>query len=137
MMTPLELASIHAEAFDTPWDEASFSELLRSPEVHLSGDDRGFILIRTVADEAEILTVAVRPSARRQGLGRALVEAAIVASAAFGAKKMFLEVAESNVAAIALYQSSGFETVGLRKNYYKRADGKSEHAKVMVLNISL
>ncbi|WP_292052823.1 MULTISPECIES: ribosomal protein S18-alanine N-acetyltransferase [unclassified Brevundimonas] len=136
-MTPQELADIHAEAFDTPWDEASFSELLRSPEVQVNGDARGFILTRTVLDEAEILTVAVRPSWRRQGLGRAMIEAAIVSSAALGAKQMFLEVAESNGGAIALYQSIGFQTVGLRKNYYKRADGSSEHAKVMVLNFSL
>lgn len=130
------LADIHAEAFDTPWDEAAFDNLLTSPGVQVSGDDQGFILTRTVGDEAEILTVAVRPSARRRGLGHKLVQAAIVSCAAWGAERMFLEVAETNVAAIALYSSNGFEQVGLRKNYYKRADGSSEHAKVMVLNFS-
>ena len=136
-MDVAQLAQIHAEAFDHPWDEAAFAELLGSPGVALAGDERGFILTRTIADEAEILTIAVRPSCRRQGLGHALLKAAVVDSAARGAERMFLEVAESNAPAIALYQSSGFEAAGLRKNYYKRADGSSEHAKVMVLNFSL
>jgi ribosomal-protein-alanine N-acetyltransferase len=135
-MQARELADIHGEAFDTPWGEHAFAELLDSPGVQLSGDARGFILTRTIADEAEILTVAVRPSARRQGLGHELIAAAIVSSAAHGAERMFLEVAESNVAAIALYKSNGFEQVGLRKNYYQRADGSSEHAMVMALNFS-
>ena len=135
-MDAKHLAEIHAEAFDTPWDETAFRELLASPGVQVSGDDRGFILIRTVGDEAEILTVAVRPALRRQGLGHRLVESAIVASAAQGAERMFLEVAESNLAAIALYSANGFEQVGLRKNYYHRPDGSSEHAMVMVLNFS-
>lgn len=136
-MIPDELAAIHAEAFEHPWDAEAFRALLDSPGVWLGGDARGFVLIRAIADEAEILTIAVRPSARRQGLGKTLVEKAIVASAAAGAERMFLEVAESNAAAIALYRSCGFEPVGLRKNYYRRADGSSEHAKVMALNFSL
>ena len=136
-MTPDELAAIHAEAFEHPWDAEAFRALLDSAGVWLGGDGRGFVLIRAIADEAEILTIAVRPSARRQGLGKTLVEQAIVASAAAGAERMFLEVAETNTAAIALYRSCGFEPVGLRKNYYRRADGSSEHAKVMALNFSL
>ncbi|MHC3126287.1 alanine acetyltransferase [Brevundimonas sp. GN22] len=131
-----ELAAIHQEAFDVPWSEQAFAELLASPGVQLAGDERGFILTRTVAGEAEVLTVAVRPDFRRQGLGHQLMAEAIVCSAALGAERMFLEVAQSNVAAIALYKSRGFEQVGLRKNYYQRADGSSEHATVMALNFA-
>ncbi|GAA0380980.1 GNAT family N-acetyltransferase [Brevundimonas terrae] len=136
-LTPEQLATIHAEAFEAPWDAAAFAQLLDSTGVSLLGDERSFILTRTIADEAEILTIAVRPSNRRQGLARHLVEQAVVATRVLGAERMFLEVAENNLAAIGLYAACGFEQVGLRKNYYTRADGSSEHARVMVLNFLL
>ena len=133
-LSPDQLADIHAEAFEAPWDKAAFARLLDSAGISLLGDERGFILTRTIADEAEILTLAVRPSCRRQGLARLLVEHAVVVTATLGAERMFLEVAENNAAAIGLYTVCGFEQVGLRKNYYTRTDGSSEHALVMVLN---
>lgn len=134
MMDASLLAEIHAEAFDSPWDEAAFAQLLESPGVSVLGDERGFILTRTIADEAEVLTIGVRPCARRQGLARGLIEKAVVVTRALGAERLFLEVAQSNVPAIGLYTACGFEQVGLRKNYYRRADGSTEHALVMVLN---
>ncbi|MEG1452951.1 ribosomal protein S18-alanine N-acetyltransferase [Brevundimonas sp.] len=133
-LSPDQLAAIHAEAFDAPWEKAAFAQLLDSTGVSVLGDERGFILTRTVADEAEILTIGVRPACRRQGLARHLVEQAIVATRILGAQRMFLEVAENNLAAIGLYRACGFEQVGLRKNYYTRTDGSLEHALVMVLN---
>ncbi|MFC5390563.1 ribosomal protein S18-alanine N-acetyltransferase [Brevundimonas bullata] len=128
------LAAIHAEAFETPWDAASLSALLASPGVFVVADADGFILIRVVADEAEILTLAVRPSARRGGLGARLVEAAVVRAAALGADRMFLEVAEDNVAARALYARAGFHEAGRRRGYYARANGRREDALVLALN---
>lgn len=130
------LAEIHAEAFESGWSEAAFSDLLATPGVCAQGDERGFILTRTTADEAEILTIGVRPSQRRQGLARQLVEQAVVLTASLGAERMFLEVSENNLPAIGLYTDCGFERVGLRKNYYRRADGSAEHAFVMALKFS-
>ncbi|MBS7791055.1 GNAT family N-acetyltransferase [Roseococcus sp. SDR] len=78
----------------------------------------GFILARRVLDEAEILTLAVHPDHRRQGLGEALVETAAVVTAAAGARVMFLEVAEDNAPAMALYAKAGFERAGRRRDYY-------------------
>lgn len=135
--TPAELADIHAEAFEAPWDEAAMVSLLDSPGVFVLGDDQGFIMMRVIVDEAEILTVGVRPTARRGGRGRQLVEQAIVESAARGAERMFLEVAESNTAARALYVSCGFEGVGQRRGYYQRADGSREDALMMALKFPL
>ena len=89
-----------------------------------------------LADEAEILTLAVRPSARRAGLGGRLVEAAVVRAAALGAERMFLEVAEGNVAARALYARSGFVEMGRRRGYYSHADGSREDALTLVLNFA-
>ena len=128
------LAAIHAEAFETPWDAASLSALLASPGVFVVAEADGFILIRAVADEAEILTLAVRPPARRGGLGARLVEAAVVRAAALGAERMFLEVAEDNAAARALYARAGFHEAGRRRGYYARADGSREDALVLALN---
>ena len=130
------LAVLHAEAFDTPWDAASLSALLDSPGVFAVEQPDGFILIRVVADEAEILTLAVRPAARRSGLGGRLVEAAVIRAAALGAERMFLEVAEDTVAARALYARAGFVEAGRRRGYYARSDGSREDALILALNFA-
>ena len=87
------------------------------------GDPLGFILCRLAADEAEILSLGVTPDARRQGCAVALVEAAMRHAAVHGARRLYLEVAEDNAAARALYRSSGFEAVGRREAYYRRSEG--------------
>ncbi|MEE3058958.1 MAG: GNAT family N-acetyltransferase, partial [Pseudomonadota bacterium] len=71
------LASLHAACFDRPWSEESFGELLKGDGVHALGDANGFIVIRCVANEAEILTLGVLPDLRRAGLARKLVRAAM------------------------------------------------------------
>ena len=98
--------------------------------------DDGFILIRVVADEAEILTLAVRPQARRHGLGLSLVEQAAQTAAEHGAARLFLEVAEDNAAARSLYARAGFETAGRRPRYYARANGPAVDALLLSLNLS-
>ncbi len=85
------------------------------------------VLARIAVDEAEILTLAVAPDARRAGLGRAMMAAAMATAVARGAQAMFLEVAATNVAALALYATMGFTRVGLRSGYY----GTGRHAVVM------
>lgn len=129
------LAALHAEAFDPPWPDTAFADLLDQPGMFGLTTDDGFILIRAVADEAEILTLAVRPSARRRGLARALVEAARVHASTLGAERMFLEVAVGNTPARALYQASGFSEAGRRRDYYARPDGSREDA--LILSIPL
>lgn len=79
----------------------------------------GFVLARAAAGEAEILTLAVLPPARRRGLGQALVSGAMaLAIVRAQAEAMFLEVAEGNAGALALYRGLGFAEVGRRKRYY-------------------
>lgn len=114
-----QLAVLHASAFERPWDEAAFEALLVTFNVFgLMLDGQGFIVCRAAADEAEILTLAVAPLVRRNGVGRALVEAAASVAAARGADSLFLEVASDNAAALALYAASAFEPAGLRRGYY-------------------
>lgn len=113
------LAALHAAAFDKPWGAGEIAALMATPGVlALTIDGQGFILCRAIAGEAEILSLAVTPAARRLGVGRALVEAAAGLAATQAAESLFLEVAHDNVAALALYASAGFERVGLRKGYY-------------------
>ena len=129
------LAELHAAAFAEPW---LAEDILRFAEDRggfaLAVEDgealAGFILCRLIAGEAEVLTLAVRPAARRRGVARALLEAAIVLAAPT-AETMFLEVAADNPGAAALYEGAGFETVGRRAGYYGRAGGGSVDAIVM------
>lgn len=121
------LADIHRAAFDTPWREEDIAALMQGPGgFALVAESQGFILCRAIAGEAEILTLAVDPTARRNGLGRALVEAAAGVAIEQGADLFFLEVAEDNAPAIGLYQAAGFASAGRRPGYYQRPGGASD-----------
>jgi [ribosomal protein S18]-alanine N-acetyltransferase len=129
------LAHVHASAFETPWRAEDIAALLDSPGgfALCVGEEqaRGFILARAISGEAEILTLAVDPAFRRQGLARALVEAAAGLALTLGAESLFLEVAADNPAAIALYAGAGFGQVGRRRGYYARKDAAPVDALVM------
>lgn len=124
------LADLHDRAFDRPWSAEAFESLLGGPGVFaLLGEadaPKGFILCRSIAGEAEILTLAVDPAARRRGWGAALVEMAAGVAAETGAEALFLEVAADNLAAIGLYGATGFSRVGLRKGYYADPEGAKD-----------
>lgn len=133
---PALLAALHAECFDHPWTEDAFARLLESPGMAAmlaaNGDaPLGFILARTAADEAEIITVGVRPAARRHGVARSLLEHQFTELMRQGARACFIEVAADNAAARALYERTGFRQAGLRRGYYERRDGSREDALVM------
>lgn len=134
------MASAHAQAFDAAWDQATFEELLRGPGafgfVVLGEDPAGVVLCRAIAGEVEVLTLAVAPWARRQGLAHALMTAALGAAAQAGAVAAFLEVAADNAAAIALYEGLGFRREGVRKGYYTRVPGVPKDALVMRLDLT-
>lgn len=133
-MTPAALARIHAASFVTPrpWHEAELTDLLNDPLCDLIAGDGGFALIRTIAGEAELLTIAVDPAHRREGRGRAILLHAVERARAGGAEQMFLEVAADNLPAIALYETTGFVRTGLRYNYYRLPDGTRLDAVLMV-----
>jgi len=116
------LAALHATAFDDAWRENAFRDLFATPGVFALAMVEAFILARVVGDEAEILTIAVAPKARRKGFGRALVRSAALHATTLGATSLFLEVGVRNDAAQALYRGSGFQSVGRRKAYYADED---------------
>lgn len=78
----------------------------------------GFLVARRVGSDIEILNFAVRPHARRRGIGGVLLQAALAWGASLGAEKALLEVRASNAAALQFYERRGFEVVGRRPRYY-------------------
>jgi ribosomal-protein-alanine N-acetyltransferase len=131
----LALAVVHAAAFETPWPPEAFTGLLDSPGVFalaaVEDAPVGLILMRAIAGEAEVLTLAVAPAHRRRGAGAALLAAGLDLAAAAGAQAAFLEVASDNPAAIGLYLGAGFETAGRRAGYYARQGGPAVDALVL------
>lgn len=124
-VTPLHaeaLAEVHAAAMPEgeTWNAAAIASLLVLPGTFgLADAECGMVLARVAADEAEILTLAVPPNRRRQGRGSMLLAAAEAGAAGAGATAMYLEVAERNEPALALYQRSGYVVAGSRKAYYR------------------
>ncbi|OIQ45065.1 MAG: ribosomal-protein-alanine N-acetyltransferase [Roseobacter sp. MedPE-SW] len=127
------MARIHAAAFtqSRPWTEEEFAALLESPLIFASGDARSFALVRVIADEAELLTIATDPGSQRQGLARALMRYWQAQAQARGARTCFLEVAADNSPAIDLYHSEGFAPCGHRAGYYQRRNAAFVDAIVM------
>lgn len=121
---PEALARLHAAAFTRPrpWSAAEFAALCASPGTRLLAAAEGFALLRVTAGEAELLTLAVAPAARRRGLGARLLAAALTAAGDAGADEIFLEVAADNAAARALYADAGFAAVGQRPAYFDGTD---------------
>lgn len=115
------MAAVHASAFPPAerWDAAAITAQFALPgvfgAVHAAG---GMVLARTIAGEAEVLTLAVATPVQGRGIGRLLLQDALATAWARGAEAMFLEVAETNVAARALYDRAGFVPVGRRPRYY-------------------
>lgn len=135
------LAALHEAAFADGsngeiWSERSLRELLAMPGalalVALRGDQpAGFILLRQAADEAEIITLAVQPQQRRQGVARRLLSVGLDKMTGRGARHCFLEVADGNVAARSLYAAAGFAEVGRRPGYYRDTAGRHHDAVLM------
>ncbi len=133
-MAPEALAALHARAFtDTPrpWTAAEFTAFLTEPSTILVAGPDGFALGRIAGPEAELLTLAVEPTARRRGTGRHLVAAFESEAARRGAVEALLEVAATNQPARGLYTALGYAEVGRRRGYYRRAGAPAIDALVL------
>lgn len=106
------------------WGEAAYQEIgesgIRGWAAQGGGRVLGFILVRVVADEMEILNLAVDASARRRHIGSKLLDHAVGAARAVRVRQLYLEVRESNAAARVFYVRAGFDERGRRKNYYSQ-----------------
>ena len=112
--------------FSDPWSTQDFTDCVSFALFHVAegeggGDSvAGYVVALDAADEGEILNLAVAPTLRRSGLGRALVEDMLDELVGRGVRQVYLEVRESNAPARALYAAHGFREVGRRKQYYRR-----------------
>lgn len=130
---PQTLAALHARSFTTPrpWTADEFASLLSLPGSFLKIRPQAFVLGRAIADEAELLTLAVAPESRRKGTGRALVEEFAQEARDRGAETAFLEVAADNTPARALYEATGWRQSGARRGYYTTPDGEKIDALIL------
>lgn len=119
------LAALHAQSFSEHdvWDAEALGQLLAMPGVVtglalLGGQPAGFLMIRCVADEAEILTLCVATAFRQRGVARQLLTWGVMEAQMREAAQMFLEVSVQNKAAQALYAGTGFVQAGKRRAYY-------------------
>ncbi|AYO55303.1 ribosomal protein S18-alanine N-acetyltransferase [Acinetobacter wuhouensis] len=117
-----------------PWTQKQFEESIAgylSTVIEQNHQVVGFCILQPVLDEANLLLMAIHPSQQGKGLGYQLLDESI-ALLKNNPVQIFLEVRESNQAAIALYEKSDFHQIDLRKNYYPNKDGSREHAVIMV-----
>lgn len=137
------LARLHGELFPTGWNSATFAAFCGEAGIAAlaavaKNEIVGFAVCRVAADEAEILTLGVAPHWRRRGAGRALLCAALESAQMLGAKAVFLEVAQGNAPALALYQRTGFFCIGRREGYYQiKAEGEVELEAALVFRRNL
>ena len=137
LMQPSDLSAvvtIENQVQTHPWTFKQFEESLQSYQCTVIEQDQrivGFCILQPVLDEANLLLMAIDPKFQGQGLGYRLLDASIE-QLNNQPVQIFLEVRESNHAAIGLYEKAGFHQIDLRKNYYPNPDGSREHAIIMV-----
>lgn len=139
------LAVLHQAIFSAPWDQAwdsaSFARILAMPGalgwiLERETAPIGFVLARFTLDEGEILLTGVVPPERGKGHGATLLRGAIAAARQAGVARLFLEYAEPNAGAAALYRSLGFVETGRRRGYYGDAAGRRYDALTCTLELT-
>lgn len=129
------LMSIEVRAYPYPWTEGIFRDCLRSGygcwALTLDEILNGYAVTSVAVSECHILNLTVAPESQGQGLGRYLLRNVLQRAEQAGADTAFLEVRPSNAAARHLYESEGFNEVGVRRHYYPGARGRREDALVM------
>lgn len=125
-MTPADIPAavcLEVACFSHPWSAASFQSAFAAGATRffaaLEGETLlGYCGLQVAADEGSITNVAVSPTARRQGVGAALIAAMLAFGRAHSLSQLFLEVRPSNIPAIRLYEKAGFQPVGRRRGFY-------------------
>lgn len=133
-----QVMAIEQASFSTPWSRTSFRNLMRRGDADLcvatvDGQPTGYSVVWYVGEESELGNLAVSPDWRRRGLGQWLLDRALNRAIERGAKRIFLEVRESNRGAQDLYERNGFVQAGIRRRYYRQP---VEDARVMCLDLT-
>src|SRR5579883_1928766 len=125
-----EVVAVERASYQFPWSEGIFRDCLRvgyvCRVVTVIDELAGYGIMSTGAGEAHVLNLCVSQSWRCRGIGRAMLEHLLARAAASGAHEAYLEVRPPNTAAIRLYQTLGFEQVGVRRGYYQAVGGRED-----------
>ena len=140
-MQPADLdavAAIETAAYEFPWTLGIFRDCLRAGYecwvLRLAGEVIGYSVLSTAAGEAHLLNACVAPKHQGRGYGRYFVKRMVDIARWHRVQRIFLEVRPSNAAALALYQSLGFNEIATRPNYYPARHGR-EDAIVMAMEL--
>jgi ribosomal-protein-alanine N-acetyltransferase len=121
---------IERAAYAFPWTEGIFRDCLRvnyiCRVVEIDVALVGYGIMSVGSGEAHLLNVCVADAYRCRGIGRRLLGHLLQTAAAAGAREAFLEARPSNTAAIRLYQSLGFQQIGVRRGYYQASEGRED-----------
>ncbi len=132
-----EVVRIENACFSSAWSEKQLTQAIENKRYRSFGyfeqDLSGFCIFSTVADEAELLQIAIAPELQRQGLAKKLLKLSIEAIEQQDITRIMLEVRDSNGSALSLYKKAGFILDGKRKGYYppKEKGGQREDAILM------
>lgn len=132
-MAEADLSRIHRielASYEYPWTFGNFTDALRAGYSmwvrEAEGEIIGYYAMMAAAGEAHLLNLTIAPIWRGHGLGRDLLEHCLARACDHKAGELFLEVRVSNLAAIALYRSSGFADLAVRRAYYPARDGRED-----------
>lgn len=131
-----EVMAIEQAVYSHPWTRKNFDDTISNRDFawvarHRDGELLGYFVHMVVMDESHLLTIAVKESVQRQGLGRFLLQKLIEHARLMELKSVLLEVRQSNIRALDLYEALGFVEIGRRKNYYQLTQQLREDALIL------
>ena len=141
------LSQIHATGFSRQWTDGEFEALLSNDHYTCLTAKKaglankpplGFLILKTVLDETEVISIAVSPKMQNRGIANLLMQAGLRQMQADRIKSVFLEVDEANEYALKLYQKLGFKTESIRKGYYKNpGEDEASRSDALVMKLEL
>lgn len=128
------VAAIERSIYPFPWTRGNFADSLLAGHdawvLEIEVDEHpeliGYAVVMWLPDEVHLLNLSVTSPMQGRGYGREMLRWLLRDASARGARGMLLEVRPSNTRAIALYRSSGFESIGLRRGYYPAENGRED-----------
>lgn len=124
------IMSIEPEVYTHPWSRGNFSDSLNAGYSCWVYEENevvfGYTVLMLVMDEAHLLNLSIAKPYQGQGLGGDLLEHMLQTARTHGAKNIFLEVRPSNMEAVGLYESIGFNEMAIRRNYYPAKNGRED-----------
>ena len=132
-MTPAEMAELHSAepTGQRAWSETEFSAMLSASNALSVTCDAGFAVGQVILDEAELFLIMTKPEHRKQGVGQRILATFEQQAFQNAVRRIILEVADTNAAALALYSANGYQQIAVRKNYYNFPNGSHADAIVM------